>query len=128
MKFKGTIGQVPVFALIDSESTHSFMNLAVLQAQAYHIVSTNPMVVIGANENKMVKDSKCEALLFSIQNYEFKHDLRVLLIKGYDVILGLDWLSKLGPMRIDSQQNELISKKVRKWLSYKLLLIILNCS
>jgi Retroviral aspartyl protease len=105
MKFKGTIGQVPVFALIDSESTHSFVNLAVLQAQAHHIVSTNPMVVIGANENKMVKDSKCEALLFSIQNYEFKHDLRVLLIKGYDVILGLDWLSKLGPMRIDSQQK-----------------------
>jgi Reverse transcriptase (RNA-dependent DNA polymerase) len=27
--------------------------------------------------------------------------MRILPVKGYDVILGLDWLSKLGPMRID---------------------------
>jgi Retroviral aspartyl protease len=100
-----------VFALIDSGSTHSFVNPAVLQGQSYHIVNTNPMVVMVANENKMVTDSKCEALLFSIQNHEFKHDLRVLSVKGYDVILGLDWLSKLDHMRIS--KSGLSSKKVR---------------
>jgi Retroviral aspartyl protease len=101
MRFKGFIGTVPVFALIDSGSTHSFVNPAVLHTQKHPVISTNPMIVMVANGERMVTDSKCEALQFSIQGIKFHHDMRILPVKGYDVILGLDWLSKLGPMRID---------------------------
>jgi RNase H-like domain found in reverse transcriptase/Reverse transcriptase (RNA-dependent DNA polymerase)/Integrase zinc binding domain/Retroviral aspartyl protease/Integrase core domain/Retrotransposon gag protein/Chromo (CHRromatin Organisation MOdifier) domain len=111
MRFKGFIGTVPVFALIDSGSTHSFVNPSVLQAEHHHIVFTNPMIVMVANGERMVTDSKCEAMQFSIQGFEFQHDLRLLPVKGYDVILGLDWLSKLGPMKIDWSQQ---------WVEFKL--------
>jgi Reverse transcriptase (RNA-dependent DNA polymerase)/RNase H-like domain found in reverse transcriptase/Retroviral aspartyl protease len=59
------------------------------------------MVVMVANGDRMVTDSTCQALLFSIQGYQFCHDLRLLPMQGYDVILGLDWLSQFGPMCID---------------------------
>jgi Retroviral aspartyl protease len=59
------------------------------------------MIVMVANEDRMVTDSKCIDVHFSIQGHEFEHDLRHLPVKGYDVILGLDWLSKFGPMRVD---------------------------
>jgi Retroviral aspartyl protease len=90
MKFKGVIGHVPVSALLDSGSTHSFVNPLVLHENTHQITSTNPMIVMVANGERMVTDSKCEALQFSIQGHDFQHDLRVLPVKGYDVILGLD--------------------------------------
>jgi Retroviral aspartyl protease len=101
MRFKGLIGTTPIFALIDSGSTHSFVNPLVLQDKSHQLVATNPMIVMVANGERMVTDFKCESLLFSIQGHEFCHDLRLLPVKGYDVILGLDWLSKFGPMKVD---------------------------
>jgi RNase P/RNase MRP subunit p29 len=101
MKFKGVIGSKPIFALIDSGSTHSFINPAVLQDHTCHIQNTHPMVVMVANEERMVTNSKCDSLLFSIHGFEFKHELRLLPVKGYDMILGLDWLSQFGPMTVD---------------------------
>jgi Retroviral aspartyl protease/Ty3 transposon capsid-like protein len=101
MRFKGQIGTFPIFALIDSGSTHSFVNPTVLKDHTSHIMATNPMVVMVANGERMVTDSKCQALLFSIQGHQFCHDLRLLPVQGYDVILGLDWLSQFSPMYID---------------------------
>jgi Retroviral aspartyl protease len=57
------------------------------------IVATNPMMVIVAKWEWMVTDFKCQALLFSIQGHQFCHDLRLLPVQEYDVILRLDWLS-----------------------------------
>jgi Retroviral aspartyl protease len=105
MRCKGFIGTILVFALIDNGLTHSFVNPSVLQAQHYQIVSTNPIIVMVANGERRVTDSKCEALQFSIQGFEFHHNLRILLVRGYDVILGMDWLSKLSPMKIDWNQQ-----------------------
>jgi Retroviral aspartyl protease len=101
MKFKGKLGDTPIYALIDSGSTHSFINPIVLQGQKCQIQEINPMVVMVANGEKMVTDSKCTSLQFSIQGYEFKHEMRLLPVRGYDLILGLDWLSQFGPMTVD---------------------------
>jgi Retroviral aspartyl protease/Reverse transcriptase (RNA-dependent DNA polymerase) len=101
MRFKGQIGQQPIFALIDSGSTHSFVNPQVLHSESHKIAQINPMVVMVANGSKMVTDSTCQSLQFNIHGYEFCHDLRLLPVQGYDVILSLDWLAKLGPMHIN---------------------------
>jgi Retroviral aspartyl protease len=78
MRFKGIIRNQPVFALIDSDNTHSFINPGVLQPSSHHVVATNPTMVRVANGERMVTDSKCEALQFSIQGHDFQHDLRIL--------------------------------------------------
>jgi Retroviral aspartyl protease len=59
------------------------------------------MVVMVSNGAQMVTYSKCDSLIFSIQGTEFCNDLRLLPIQGYDIILGLDWLSQWGDMRIN---------------------------
>jgi Retroviral aspartyl protease len=101
MRFKGQIGFKPVYALLDSGSTHSFVDPSVLVDQKCQIVHTNPLIVMVANGAKMVTDSKCSALTFSLQGQEFTGDLRILQIQGYDIILELDWLSQFEPMLID---------------------------
>ncbi|KAJ1703813.1 hypothetical protein LUZ63_003592 [Rhynchospora breviuscula] len=101
MKFKGQIGTIPVCALLDSGSTHSFVNPNVLQELECNLIQTAPMVVTVANGARMVTDLQCEALQFSIQGHTFEKDVRVLDVTGYDMILGLDWLTSLGPMQVD---------------------------
>jgi RNase H-like domain found in reverse transcriptase/Reverse transcriptase (RNA-dependent DNA polymerase)/Integrase zinc binding domain/Retroviral aspartyl protease/Ty3 transposon capsid-like protein/Integrase core domain/Chromo (CHRromatin Organisation MOdifier) domain len=101
LKFKGKIGNVPVFALIDSGSTHSFIDPSVLRDQQCQIEPTKPLIVMVANGAKMVTDSKCTNLQFSLQGHDFTGNLRLFQIQGYDVILGLDWLSQFATMLVN---------------------------
>jgi hypothetical protein len=43
-----------------------------------------------------------------IQCYQFHSDLKVLALKSYDMILGMEWLQRSSPMKIHWAQ---------KWLS-----------
>ncbi|KAJ3690822.1 hypothetical protein LUZ61_019986 [Rhynchospora tenuis] len=101
MKFKGFVGQTPVCALIDSGSTYSFVNPNILSTKLFQITQTALMSVVVANGEKMMTDAECKNLKFSIQGNEFVKDVRLLDIQGYDLILGLDWLTDRGPMLVD---------------------------
>ncbi|KAJ3689593.1 hypothetical protein LUZ61_018757 [Rhynchospora tenuis] len=101
MKIKGQTGNKDICALLDSGSTHSFVHPDVIHCQSLTISKSNPMAVMVANGNKMVTDLECKAFKFSLQGHEFTKDMRVLDVTGYDLILGLDWLTELGPMWID---------------------------
>lgn len=48
---------------------------------------------------------ECE---FTLGDYHFQHDLRILPLELYDLILGIDWLEKYSPMEVHWQA---------KWLS-----------
>ncbi|KAJ4817820.1 polyprotein [Rhynchospora pubera] len=111
MKLKGYVGNKPVLALIDSGSTHSFVNPDVLHSQSIQVSKNNPMSVMVANGNKMITDLECKGLKFSLQGHEFQKDMRVLNVTGYDLILGLDWLTELGPMLIDWNKGSLKFKR-----------------
>jgi Retroviral aspartyl protease len=62
----------------------------VLQGVEHQIKETHHLIVIVANGARMVTDSKCTSLQFHLQGHEFQGDFRLLQIKGYDMILGLD--------------------------------------
>ncbi|KAJ4815745.1 polyprotein [Rhynchospora pubera] len=114
MKLKGLVGTKSVCALVDIGSTHSFVNPDVLNSQHFQISRNTPMAVMVANGNKMITELECKAMIFSIQGHDFKKDMRVLDVKGYDLILGLDWLSEMGPMVIDWKQGSIEFKKGHK--------------
>jgi Retroviral aspartyl protease len=112
----------PVYALLDSGSTHSFVDPSVLLGYSCQISQTNPLIVMVANGDKMVTNSKCSALQFSLQGQSFIGDLRLLPIQGYDLILGLDWLSQFIPMVVDwskkwvqfERNGEIVKLQVQK--------------
>jgi Retroviral aspartyl protease len=66
-----------VCVLIDSGSTHSFVNSLVLQGQPVVIEDTT-LIVMVANGAHMVTDSKCPSLSFSLQGHDFSGDFRLL--------------------------------------------------
>jgi hypothetical protein len=66
MQFKGHIGEQLVFALIDSGSTHSFVNPSVVTQDKDQVTHSNLMIVMVANGAKMVTVSTCHNLCFKI--------------------------------------------------------------
>jgi Retroviral aspartyl protease len=88
MRFKEKIGKRDIYALLDSGSTRSFINPMVLQGIDCKITVAAPIVVMMATGTKMVTDSRCEGLLYSLQGFQFCENMRILDIKGYDVIHG----------------------------------------
>ena len=84
-----------VHALIDPSSTHSYICTAIPSLGSlpkseaeYDILVTNPLghsVIV----NKVYRDCPIR-----IREYEFPGDLIELSFKEFDVILGMDWLSR----------------------------------
>ncbi|KAJ4807602.1 polyprotein [Rhynchospora pubera] len=105
LKFKGFIHQTPILTLIDSGSTHSFIHPSVVHLNGVPTVPAPPMLVKTASGSKLLSDSKCQPLQFALQQHQFEGEFRVLEVQGYDVILGMDWIAKVGPVIIDCVQG-----------------------
>lgn len=76
--------------LIDSVSTHDFINVCVIQSIKTVIVKTIILVIIMANENVMLYDAQSPEFTWFIQDYEFKADLRILKPRRCDVVFGVN--------------------------------------
>ena len=92
---KFSIFETNVCALIDPGSTHSYIYTAIPSLGSltkseieYDILVTNPLghnVIV----NRVYRDCPIR-----IQEYEFPRDLIELSFREFDVILGMDWLSR----------------------------------
>jgi hypothetical protein len=71
------------------------------------LVPTNVQVKV-ADGNVL----QCMAVLpqaeWTIQQCTFIQDLKVLSLPSYDLILGMDWLEKFSPMRVDWKDKWMI--------------------
>ncbi|KAJ4807690.1 polyprotein [Rhynchospora pubera] len=101
LRFKGYVNTTPIIALIDSGSTHSFIHPSIVKLLQLTPISSPPMIVKTANGSKLLSDKRCDALKFQLQAHEFVGDFRVLEVQGYDLVLGMDWIARMGPVVID---------------------------
>ncbi|KAJ3706667.1 hypothetical protein LUZ61_010372 [Rhynchospora tenuis] len=119
LKFKGVIKQLPILALIDSGSTHSFIHPSVVHLIELPTIPSPPMLVKTASGSKLLSDLKCQTLQFTLQNHQFEGEFRVLEVQGYDIILGMDWIAMVGPVIIDCVQGLVKLKQHGKEISLK---------
>ncbi|KAJ3702738.1 hypothetical protein LUZ61_006443 [Rhynchospora tenuis] len=101
LKFKGFVQQLPILALIDSGSTNSFIHPSIVQLNNITTVPSPPMLVNTASGSQLLSELKCQPITFSLQGHQFEGAFRVLEVQGYDVILGMDWIAKVGLVVID---------------------------
>ncbi|XP_026445569.1 uncharacterized protein LOC113346219 [Papaver somniferum] len=96
IRVPGKLNKHDIFILIDTGSTHSFLDAKLAKKLQIHLVPTGKMLVTVANGDKTVSEGVCEDLQWSMQGYHFSANLRVLPLGGNDMVLGVDWLKKLG--------------------------------
>jgi predicted aspartyl protease len=62
MKVNGKMDKTTMCILIDSGSTHNFLNTVVVRKLQYQLTPIKPMTVQAANGDKMVFKSMCKGL------------------------------------------------------------------
>ncbi|XP_047326513.1 uncharacterized protein LOC124930200 [Impatiens glandulifera] len=97
----GKIGKINVEILIDSGSTHNFINSKWLPHIKDKLIKTSTFSVSVADGNQLPSCLMYQQILCTIQDYEFMTDLRVLTMPKYDVILGIEWLVSLSDIHCD---------------------------
>ena len=94
------IGMISVYdhdayALVDPGVTHSFISMPFTER---HQIESQPidgrMVVSVPNGDTMISERTVLGSKLVIQNKDFPADLIVLGIHDFDIVLGMDWLSK----------------------------------
>lgn len=96
MKVQGNIKAHSVVALIDSGSTHSFIDQSLASKLQLPLCQGSFRVTV-ANGEKMTSPGSCK----QVGNNVFIMDLFVISLGSIDVVLGVNWLQTLGVIQWD---------------------------
>jgi len=95
------IRDAPATALVDSSSTHSFIDESLAHCLGL-IPGPRPGLSVGvANGDRVASSGLCKAVRLVIDKEEFTVDLFVIPLGGLGIVLGCDWLRSLGPILWD---------------------------
>lgn len=100
IQFNGVVHGRLVVVLVDSGSSSSFLAASVAD-QLPHLQTTPVTAIVKTANGQLLHCSN--AILgcqFTIAGHQFSHDLKILHLDSYDLILGMDWLEKYSPMHI----------------------------
>ena len=89
IKVEGKVNDDDLLILIDSGSTHTFMDEGSTRRLRCPLKETQPLSVIVANGNRVISESVYPGFNWEMQGEKFEVDLRLLQLGGYDVVLGL---------------------------------------
>ncbi|KAL8128454.1 hypothetical protein V2J09_017609 [Rumex salicifolius] len=98
MRVVGQYAKRRLYILIDPGSTHNFIDLAVAKELGCKLEQVRPMSVTAANGNNMLSSYCCRDFSWRLQGYEFRTEVRTLPLDCCDLVLGVQWLSTLGPI------------------------------
>lgn len=96
MRVRAKIGLNEIVVLIDSDSTHNFINSRLASVLQLPIQPTPAFSVRVANGEKVICQGKHEKVYVLIQDIPFELTLYSLPITGLDMVLGIQWLGNLG--------------------------------
>ncbi|GJS33671.1 retrotransposon-related protein [Tanacetum coccineum] len=101
----GSIGSGNVHVLVDNGSTHNFVRPDIVEQMQLPIHTTKAFKVYIGNEESLLCENCCPQVTLSMQGLSMEFDLYVLPMKGPDVVLGIQWLQKLGKVTHDYAQQ-----------------------
>lgn len=110
----GTIGHQQQRVLVDSGSTHNFIQPKVAQSLLLETRSVTPFRVYVGNGDYLICRHMCPNVAVTLQQYEFIVDFHVLSIEGPSLVLGIQWLQTLGPVTHDYAQQTMEFKRADK--------------
>jgi hypothetical protein len=96
--------------LINSGSSHSFLNASMISRLQCQAIPAKPMIVKVENGQRVPSDMIVPNFEWWLQGHTFNIDARVLDLAAYDLILGMDWLEQHRPMTCDW---------LMKWLEFE---------
>lgn len=95
MRFEAKIKVANVIFLVDSGSTHNFLDSRLVFRLSLP-VGQQQMRVTVADGRHLFTTGVCKEIEWEVQGFSFIADFIVLPLKGCDVVPGIQWLLSLG--------------------------------
>nr|GFA31209.1 retrotransposon-related protein [Tanacetum cinerariifolium] len=116
LQLYGTIGTSDVHVLIDYGSTYNFVQPSVVEQMQLPITTTKPFEASIDSGETLLCENICSHITIRIQGLAMEVDLYVLPINGHDIVLGIQWLQKLGKVSHDyAHQTMEFSLVIKKY-------------
>nr|XP_023885311.1 uncharacterized protein LOC111997457 [Quercus suber] len=103
MRVRGRIKGSGLVLLVDTSSTHNFVDALMVSSLKLRIDTSRILEVKVANGNVVRTQGFCSSVPVCIQGVEFGVQFHVLTLGGCDAVLGTQWLSTLGIIQWDFQ-------------------------
>ncbi|KAL0295287.1 UNVERIFIED_CONTAM: Transposon Tf2-12 polyprotein [Sesamum angustifolium] len=107
MRVTGNVRDKPVHILIDTGSTHNFLDLETAKRLGCKLDNTKSFPVAIANGNKMYSSFAYKNFGWKMQGVPFTADMMILPLGGCDVVLGVQWLVTLGDLNWNFHQLQM---------------------
>ncbi|XP_010491426.2 PREDICTED: uncharacterized protein LOC104769009 [Camelina sativa] len=107
IKVRGTHGKKVLFILLDTGSTHNFINPSTAKALGVTVQSAGVARVAVADGSKLGVQGKVSQFKWSFQGTAFKDDFMLIPLGGCDMVLGVQWLAPLGDTTWNFQKLEM---------------------
>ena len=95
MIMKEVVRKKILCVLVDTGSTHNFINVGVAIKLGYVCEKVPELKVLADNEEKLRCNEICKGFRWSMQGHSFVADVLSLPLGNYDLVLGIQWLVKL---------------------------------
>jgi hypothetical protein len=96
MQLRVDINGACLLALLDSGSTHNFVDIEAATQVGIILSEHGGLRVADANGDRLTSPGCCRAMGFSIAGKEFSSDCYGLTLSSYEMVLGVHWLESLG--------------------------------
>ncbi|KAL2252669.1 UNVERIFIED_CONTAM: hypothetical protein Sindi_0061600 [Sesamum indicum] len=107
LRVEGRVGDKEILFLIDSGSTHCFLDEKVADLLGCILEKTHLMMVRVADGSKLTSQLTCPKFNWKIQGHKFTHSVKLLKLGGYDLVLGCDWLGLYNPIEFNFHQGRI---------------------
>ncbi|TQD70724.1 hypothetical protein C1H46_043741 [Malus baccata] len=101
MKINGLVLNCPAIFLVDSGSSHNFIDISLVKKLKGHLDTSHPFTVKIANGGSLTSTGCLAQVSIRIQHYAAVLDFYALPLGGCDIVLGVQWLRTLGPVLWD---------------------------
>nr|XP_027123207.1 uncharacterized protein LOC113739959 [Coffea arabica] len=101
----GILDGEEVLILVDTGSSDSYISseLVIGMDIGYQWVD-QPFSVIMGNGSCVTSNAICNGVQWRINQHNFRYNLKVMELGGWDIILGVDWMTHFSPITFDFQQ------------------------
>ncbi|KAI4340536.1 hypothetical protein MLD38_025362 [Melastoma candidum] len=96
MQVKGLFKEKSLNILIDSRSTHNFVDIGMVKGMNLLVETVPPIGVLVADGRSMVCRNMLRQFCWEMQGHTFTADFYVISLGGCEMILGVTWLAELG--------------------------------
>ena len=105
LKLKGHIKKENVTILVDTGSTHNFIDVNVVKNLNLFVYPAANIRVMVADGKKIDGIRKCHKIKLQVAYYGFESGFYTVPLGGLDVILGIQWLQMLGTYSANHQKQ-----------------------